>query len=334
MSKQTFFKLLAIKLAALGAMAAAVHLWARRNVARIKQNPDPYTPEQLLQEPRGEELFITAVDGAQIRVRVAGEGPVTIVLVHGYAEAINMWSLMWHALLAQGYRVIALDLREHGLSKAGKYGLSMPHMATDILHVLEYFEVRNGILVGHSMGGFLVLNFLLNHTAVVRRHLRHAIILSSLAGRGLENAPQNKLQLPLLESGLLFKIGQSETYSWAFARTWLGDNPAASVVEAFRRQFLRHDHRPTLPALLALIEADLYPRLAQINIPCTIVYGTKDNVTLPFHSERIAERIPQAELIKLEGAGHLLNWERPRELVEIITAVGQEYSLEVLSDER
>ena len=335
MDKRTFLKILGVKLAIMGATAAAVHLLARRNVAQIKQNPDPYTPEQLLQEPRGEDHVITAVDGAKIRVRVAGDGPVTIVLVHGYAESINMWSLMWHALLAQGYRVIAFDLREHGLSTAGSYGLSMPHMATDLLHVLEYFEVRNGIVVGHSLGGFLVLNFLLNHTAVVRRHVRHAILLSSLAGRGLENAPQNQFQLPLLESGLLFKLGQSQTYSWFLARTWVGDKPAASIVEAFRRQFLGHDHRPTLPALLALIEADLYPRLAQINIPCTVVYGTKDNVTLPFHSERMAERIPRTKLIKLAGAGHMLNWERPRELVEIITAVVQAHSLdEVLSDER
>ncbi len=328
MDKRTFFKILGVKLAVMGATAAAVHLWARLNVARIKQNPDPYTAEQLLQEPRGEEHIITAVDGAKIRARVAGEGAVTIVLVHGYAESINMWSLIWHALVAQGYRVIAFDLREHGLSTAGKYGLSIPHMATDVLHVLEYFEVRNGILVGHSMGGFLALNFLLNHTAVVRRHVRHAIILSSLAGNGLVDARQNQLQLPLLESGLLFKLGKSETYGWLFARTWLGDNPAASVVEAFRRQFLGHDHRPTLPALLALIEADLYPRLGQINIPCTVAYGTKDNITLAFHSEWMAEGIPQAELIKLEGAGHLLNWERPRELVEIITAVVQEHLLE------
>ncbi|MCA9982356.1 MAG: alpha/beta hydrolase, partial [Anaerolineales bacterium] len=253
MSKQTFFKILALKLAALGATAAAVHLWAWRNMAKIRQNPDPYTPEQLHQEPRGEEHIITAVDGAQIRARVAGEGP-TVVLVHGYADTIAKWNLIWHALVAQGYRVVAYDQRGHGRSTIGSYGMSIPHMATDLLAVLEYFEVRDGIVVGHSLGGFVTLAFLLNQRAVARRYVKHVLLLSSLAGRGLENAPQNQLQLPLLQSGLLLKVGQLKPYGWAFARTWVGDNPAASIVEAFRQTILTHDHEATMPALQATLD--------------------------------------------------------------------------------
>ena len=42
--------------------------------------------------------------------------------------------------------------------------------------MLEYFDVQDGVLIGHSMGGFLSLIFLLNHLEAARAHLSHAII--------------------------------------------------------------------------------------------------------------------------------------------------------------
>jgi non-heme chloroperoxidase len=303
------------------AVLGGIHLLARRNVAQIRQNPDPYTVAQLLQDPKGEEHWLTAVDGGKLRVRVAGEGPSTILLVHGYAMTMSTWSLMWHALQTHGYRVIAFDLRGHGQSTFGSYGLSIPHMATDILTVLDHFQVRDGVLLGHSLGGFLALHYWLNHTAVAQQQIRHLVLLSSLAGRGLDNAPQNQLQLPLLEHGIIQQIGRSATYSSLLAQTWVGDNPPASLVQAFCQQFLTQDHTPILPALHALVTQDLYPRLKHIPVPTTIVCGDKDHVTLPFHSQRMAAELPRATLIQFPNAGHLLNWERPRELVELLTGI-------------
>ena len=62
------------------------------------------------------------------------------------------------------------------------------------------FEVEDGILIGHSMGGFLSLVFLLNHFEVAEDRLKHAILLAAHAGQVTENAPQNKMQIPLIET--------------------------------------------------------------------------------------------------------------------------------------
>ena len=58
-------------------------------------------------------------------------------------------------------RVVAFDQRGHGGSTIGSDGIGSRQMASDYGAVLEAYDVNNGVLVGHSMGGFLALAFLL-----------------------------------------------------------------------------------------------------------------------------------------------------------------------------
>lgn len=147
---------LAASAALVGATVVAGWGTARAAVARIERNPDPYPPERLIAEPEGEEMLITRPDGTLLRALVAGEGS-PVVLAHGYTATLAEWNLVWDDLIARGFRVIAFDQRGHGRSTLGSAGSGSEPMAADCAAILEHFNVSDGVLVGHSMGGFVAI---------------------------------------------------------------------------------------------------------------------------------------------------------------------------------
>lgn len=304
-------------LGALG-LAGLVHLAARANVARIRANPDPNTVDELIREPAGVETWIMRPDGTRLRALVAGDGPA-IVFAHGYGVTLAEWNLVWSALGA-GYRLIAYDQRGHGRSTIGAAGTGSAPMAADLAAVLAHFDVRDAVLIGHSMGGFIAITYLLNHAADALARLSHAVIVGSFAGHVVRGAPQTRLQIPLIQSGVMDLLTRTETYGWAFGASLAGDRPTASIVEAFRRLFAAQPHRALIPILRALVDEDNYGRLAEIRLPCTILYGQSDKTTPALHSEQLHHDIAGSRIVRVPGAGHLVNWEAPEAIAAAIRA--------------
>jgi pimeloyl-ACP methyl ester carboxylesterase len=91
-------------------------------------------------------------------------------------------------------------------------------------------------------------------------------------------------------------------------------------VSVFRDLLIQHldEHGSLIPIVQALSGEDFYPRLGEIALPTVVMSGTADRTTLPLHSRRLAAGIPGAQLVTIPGAGHLLNWEAPDELVKVV----------------
>ena len=117
---------------------------------------------------------------------------------------------MWDELLGRGYRVIAFDQRGHGRSTIGSAGIGSETMAADDAAVLDHFDVHDGVLVGHSMGGFVAIRAVLDHPEIPQR-LRVLVLFATWAGRILDGAPQNRLQIPLLEYGIFQRLMRTRT---------------------------------------------------------------------------------------------------------------------------
>ncbi|MCQ4360649.1 alpha/beta hydrolase [Mycobacterium gordonae] len=297
--------------------------WAglRVLVGWIERNPDPLTREQLLAEPQGEEVTLIRPDGTELRALVAGEGP-PVVLVHGYTVTLAEWNLVWDDLLARGFRVIAFDQRGHGRSTLGSEGIGSAPMAADIAAVLEHFDVADAVLVGHSMGGFVTIRALLDHAGVAQR-LRGLVLFATWAGRVLDGAPQNKLQIPLLERGILQRLIRYRTVGVLFGAAQCGARPSPAMVSVFTEGFRQHveEHGALLPIVRAFSREDRYPRLGEITVPTVVMVGAADRTTPPSHSRRMADGIPGARLVTVPDAGHALNWEAPDELVKVIESL-------------
>jgi pimeloyl-ACP methyl ester carboxylesterase len=95
-------------------------------------------------------------DGMEIAYTVAGDGPVAVVLIHGWACDRSYWSEQIGAL-AGTYRVVAVDLAGHGESDLRRERWTLEGLSDDVQAVVESLDLRRVVLVGHSMGGPVAL---------------------------------------------------------------------------------------------------------------------------------------------------------------------------------
>lgn len=294
----------------------------RALVGWIERNPDPYPREQLVAEPQGEESTITRPDGTVLRALTAGGVGPAVVFVHGYTANVNEWNFAWDSLVDKGFRVIAFDQRGHGGSTLGTEGIGSAVMAADLFAVLEHFDVHDAVLVGHSMGGFVTIRALLDFPELAQR-LRGVVLFATWAGRVLDGAPQNRLQIPLMEYGVLQQLLRSKTIGVLLGAAQCGSRPSPAMISAFVESFEQHlaEHGPLSPIVHAFSREDRYPRLGEITVPTVVMVGTADRTTPPSHSRRLADGIPGARLVTVPGAGHLLNWEAADELIEVIESL-------------
>jgi pimeloyl-ACP methyl ester carboxylesterase len=98
----------------------------------------------------------TSIDGIPIRFDVTGAGKRAIVFVHGWSCDRTYWR---HQVdpFADRYRVITIDLAGHGESGDGRAAWTMPAFGSDVVAVVDQLGLRDAVLVGHSMGGDVIV---------------------------------------------------------------------------------------------------------------------------------------------------------------------------------
>src|SRR5512140_2057051 len=114
---------------------------------------------------------LSAIDVAPDRSRR------TFVFIHGFGGEASQWQYQVQHFLIEN-RVIALDLRGHGLSDRPRDGYDMDQICRDLERALEVLDVRGKfVLVGHSFGGAIVTDYASSHPDRVER-----LVLIATAG--------------------------------------------------------------------------------------------------------------------------------------------------------
>ena len=271
----------------------------------------------------GTERFVGGEDGARLRTVMlppddGRPDARTVMLAHGFASEADSWALLAPKLAAQGFAVLAFDQRWHGTSTGGSSGVGSAQMASDYGAILDAYDLEDVILVGHSMGGFLSLAFLLDGNPPAVARVGALMLMATFAGDVNRDAPQNKLQIPLIKSGVLQKLLRFGPIRHGFTKSLVGDHYHKAMADTFVPCFLRADHEQLIPILEAMVEEERYSRLSELDLPCTVVVGTADKTTPPFHSVDLHEGIAGSRSVTLLGAGHALNWEAPDQIAELI----------------
>jgi non-heme chloroperoxidase len=309
---------------AAGAIAGATGLAVglpRIVAKRLRNRPDGEAREVLF-APIYESTTIPSHDGGTIHVVSKGSGPA-IVLSHGVTLSVRTWVRQLETLPAQGFHVVAFDHRGHGASAVGDSGFSVENLGDDIRSVLIGLDLRDAVLVGHSMGGIAVQSFLLRHPEVAAERVKGVVLLSTLA-----RVPLSGPRAAALRSVIdrLADIVPDSTKVWAspnvgflLARVGFGRDPKPSHVELVRQMMLEcaADTRRESPQ--ALLGLDLTARLPDVRIPTLVIGGTADVIAPPAESRRLAELIPGARLEMIRGGGHMLMLERTELLDHLIT---------------
>jgi pimeloyl-ACP methyl ester carboxylesterase len=278
-------------------------------VRHIAINPTPRT------EPSVE--IVRGADGAHLYCVHAGTGP-SVLLAHGYLLEHAFFDLVFAELVRCGHRVIAFDQRGHGRSVGGSEGYKPAAAASDYAAILNHFDVRDGVLVAHSMGSFLGLAFCLQHAELARRRLRRLVLLGGTAGEVGKGSLQNRFQMPVLKSGLITQLWRFPPTGRALVSQLFGKSPDPRFIELTRAMLMRQDVRLSLPLLHALTNDSYYDRLNEIPLETRILCGDLDRTCPPSHSRRLGTGLPNARSRWLPGIGHMLAYEAPDAVVEAV----------------
>ncbi len=238
-------------------------------------------------------------DGVPIAYEEAGaeRGGPTLVLIHGWNCDRRYWAGPM-ALLAEDFRVIALDLGGHGESGLDRADWSMAAFGEDVASVVRHLNLRRAVLIGHSMGGPVALE------AAARLPGRIVGIVGVDTFQAAEAPPPPDLTelIEPFRRDLPAALRTLDPFFFAPATDpaladWIrGDMAAAPPAVAIPalRSLLRYDESAALAALdppLAVINADLQP---------TDVAALR-------------RARPGFDVVIVPGAGHFLMMERPDE---------------------
>ncbi|MEZ4825252.1 MAG: alpha/beta hydrolase [Bacteroidia bacterium] len=288
------------------------------NLYIFKNTPDPHSENALLTEPDGVEELIPTADGGVIRSLHKASGPA-IVLIPDLGLSLVTMNLLWRQLAARGYRVITFDHRGHGKSRPGKDGLSPEILARDLKEVLNYYKLRDCILVGHSAGAFLAMKYLLDYAEESRICVKGLVTLAGFGALTRGERKNTRFPFSLFGSGVLRRLLQTEAYGWSFSAIAFGDQPAPSMLRAFMKVVRRDQHQLIQSVWDQIGQQNIHERLSGLSIPVAVVSSYSDRKIDPKASEQLALHIPSATTNCLEEPfGNMLVWEAPVKLAEII----------------
>jgi alpha-beta hydrolase superfamily lysophospholipase len=225
-----------------------------------------------------------------------------ILLVHGLGEHSGRYEGWAARFSEQGVAVLAFDLPGHGRSK-GRWGvIPSPEKVYDTIDTVlrEMRESSPGIplfLYGHSLGGGIVLNYLIRRKPAIKGAIVTSpwVILS-------ETPPPFKVLLAKVAGSLIPGMTQPS----GLKTEYLSRDP--EVVRAYRNDPLVH----------GLISAGLYrwmtsaaeetmERASEIDVPLLLAHGRDDMITSPSGSVRVAGSAPKATLKLWDGGYHELH---------------------------
>jgi esterase len=238
-------------------------------------------------------------------VTLGGDGP-PIVLLHGlFGASRNLHSLQ-KALAADGHRVLALDLRNHGDSPHAA-GMSYGEMAADVRETLGAMDALPCALLGHSMGGKVAMRLALDQPGLVSR-----LVVADIAPRGYRHG-NREIAAAMLALPLHPGMTRAE------ANRALADGVADPATRSFLLLSLRlgGEAMPAWRIGLAEIAAEMatiegwengappYPG------PSLFISGARSTYVSETDQDAIRALFPAAQFAVLPNAGHWLHAEDP-----------------------
>jgi pimeloyl-ACP methyl ester carboxylesterase len=239
--------------------------------------------------------------------RGAGE---PLLVITGFAISSAIFEPLLD-LYAQRFDCITYDHRGSGRSGARLRPTSMPELAADAARLLDAIGVDSAHVYGVSMGGMVALELALRFP----ERVRGLVLGCTTAGGPLAVRPSlRELRvISAVAAGELRKPGRPWLATFLFSPAFRRDHPdrVAFLLEHF------HRHRPSPHGAAAQFWAtvfhDTVARLPRIQAPTLVFHGEHDVMSPLGNSQLLAQRIPDAELAVVEGAGHAYALERPEE---------------------
>jgi pimeloyl-ACP methyl ester carboxylesterase len=255
----------------------------------------------------------TTINGITLAYSDLGQG-LPVVFLHAFPLNRTMWALQEEAL-SKKFRVITIDLRGHGESDAPLWRYTLDQFADDLRGLLDHLAISQAVLVGLSMGGYLIFScyrrFPERIKALVLADTRAEADKPELLAWRFELAQRVYRQGP---SAVADEMGPK-----LLSPTTIVTRPA--LAEHVRKIILSTQVSGIVGDLMAIAERpDSTALLPGITCPTLVVVGDRDVLTTPAENEQIAKAIPGARLEVIPEAGHLSNLEQPEHFNRVLEA--------------
>lgn len=255
--------------------------------------------------------FLTS-DNVKLYYEEHGEGK-PLVLIHGWSCSHKFFKFQIDEL-AKHYRVIAYDLRGHGISEVPDFGVNIPRYAQDLKDLIEYLDLKDVSLVGWSMGTTITFEYIkqfgcdnLNKLCFI--DMTPKLITDESWPHGLYSDFSHTANLEILETmnkgweefskifvpGIFAKSGckDKELLDWSF------------------EEALKNSEDIMIRMWISMSYQNYLDLLSKISVPVLITYGEESMLYSAKNSEYMAEKIPDAKVLPFPVCGHGLHLEKP-----------------------
>jgi 3-oxoadipate enol-lactonase len=245
------------------------------------------------------------VGDTQIYYEVHGDGPQTLILIHGatlhsgvFYEQVPEFS--------RHFRTILFDNRGAGRTDQPDEPYTMRQLADDTARLMNVLQIRSAAVLGVSMGGMIAQELAINFP---ERLSCLILACTHFGGKGAIQPP------PEMQAAMAAGSAATPEQRQLQLKAAFSDDTIERCPELIQKVNEIRTTHPMAPHALkrrmqALAAHDTADRLQSIAIPTMVVTGREDRLVAPANARMIAERIPEAELKELPG-GHIFFIEHP-----------------------
>ncbi|MGJ4887569.1 alpha/beta fold hydrolase [Bradyrhizobium sp. HKCCYLRH3099] len=230
----------------------------------------------------------------------------TLVFLHGIGGAARAWRGQL-AHFGERFHAVAWDMPGYGQS-ARLDAVSIATLAAALQSFLNQIDARRPILVGHSIGGMITQDWLITHP-----HAASAVVLAQTSpafGKADGDWQKSFIEARL---GPLDRGATMASLAPDLVKELVGDDADPAGLDLATSCMASVPEASYRASMLALLGFDRRQALKDIKVPTLVLSGSRDrNAPAPM-MEKMASFIPGAHYVELQGAGHLVNLERPGE---------------------
>jgi 2-hydroxy-6-oxonona-2,4-dienedioate hydrolase len=251
------------------------------------------------------EVRLHYVQAGPVRTRVleAGRGKDTVVFLHGTGGHLEayMRNILAHA---ERYRVYAIDMVGHGYSSKPDHDLEISHYVEHLNDFLDAIDCRRAHLSGESLGGWVAVKFAVRFPDRVGK-----LVLNTCGGRTADTAALDRLRTLSLKA-----VVEPTRENVRKRLEWLMHDARAvsdDLVESRYRIYTQPGFARAMERLTCLLVPEIRRRnligddeLRAIAAPTLVVWTSHDPTGAVEVGERIAELIPNARFVVMDGCGH------------------------------
>ncbi|MGB3947894.1 MAG: alpha/beta fold hydrolase [Bacteroidia bacterium] len=245
--------------------------------------------------------------------RKFGEGQPLIIL-HGLFGQSDNWNSLARQFSELGNAVYTVDLRNHGLSPH-REEWTYQSMSDDVLELITDLELKDVILIGHSMGGKVAMQFAMNSPELLKK-----LIVVDIAPKYY---PPHHGDILKALNAVDFNVVKNRKDAEAILSEYISDLGTKQFL--LKNIYWKEDGllawRFNLDVITRKIETvgQETPNYSTCKAPTLFIKGERSNYILESDLQHINDLFPFSQIKTIDGAGHWVHAEKPRDFFETVT---------------